>query len=418
MNSSSLFPQLHPHTPPQLTTDQSLFTVEDLDSAKDWLFQKRKDYSPNSDIWTLCHHWKTIRLELLNQLNDGSYQFSSLDRYEMEEGHIISLWSSHDMIVLKLLTQVLGKKLSCEIQTSCYHVKDHGGLKLAVNHTIDAAVSSNYAYVFRSDIKSYYESIRFEALMDILNTYINDQTLLKLLYKAFHRIETRGGLFYEYNTHGLPMGSPLSPLLGAIALLPLDLAMRNMPHIFYARFMDDWVVLTYSKTALRKVIKKTHEILRHLQLTLHPLKTYIGKISHGFNFLGYYMDDQTLLPSRETIRRFHGRASVLYEHPSLTPSQRHRKLSSVRDHSEYPVHESAPDDSMFKEVIVSILRKAMTSTAVEKRLRRYIGQWTRWLRLGIETESSLIASVTSHLPSLAGLGTDFDVTHLRTLALR
>ena len=142
--------------------------------------------------------------------------------------------------------------------------------------------------------------------------------------------------------------------------------------------MDDRVVLIYSKTALLKVIKKTHEILLHLQLKLHPLKTYIGKITHGFNFLGHYMDHHFLLPSRETIRRFHERAFVLYEHPSLSSSQRHRKLSSVRDHSEYPVHESAPNDSMFKEVIVSILRKAMTSTAVEKRLRRYNGQWNRW----------------------------------------
>lgn len=112
------------------------------------------------------------------------------------------------------------------------------------------------------------------------------------------------------------------------------------------------------------------------------------------------MDHKTLLPSQETIRRFHERASVLYEHPSLAPSQRQQKLASVRDHSQYPVHESAPDDSMFKELIVSLLRKAMTSTAVEKRLRRYFDQWSRWLRLGLSSDMKFTMSVQRNLPFL------------------
>ncbi len=67
----------------------------------------------------------------------------------------------------------------------------------------------------------------------------------------------------------------------------------------------------YEAMRLRKVIKKTHHIMKDLKLHLHPTKTYIGKISHGFNFLGYYMDDKTLLPSSETIRRMSERATAL-----------------------------------------------------------------------------------------------------------
>jgi hypothetical protein len=96
--------------------------------------------------------------------------------------------------------------------------------------------------------------------------------------------------------------------------------MGQIKDIFYARFMDDWVVLAKSKTALRKVIKRTHQVVESLKLKLHPLKTYIGKIRHGFNFLAYYMDDQKILPSQETIRRFVERASLVarwyYYHPA------------------------------------------------------------------------------------------------------
>lgn len=161
-----------------------------------------------------------------------------------------------------------------------------------------------------------------DVLMKIIETYVTHPILLTLLYKALHRTETRGGHFYDYEHMGIPKGSPLSPILGAIALIPLDLAMGQIRHVFYARIMDDWVVLTKTKTALRKVEKVTHKAVNDLQLQLHPLKTYIGKITHGFNFLGYYMDNQIILPSKETIRRFHERGSALYE-----PSQGNRNVS-------------------------------------------------------------------------------------------
>ena len=118
------------------------------------------------------------------------------------------------------------------------------------------------------------------------------------------------------------MGSPLSLLLGAIALIPMDKAIGRIKGVFYARFMDDWVMLTKSKTALRKVVKSTHKVVNSLKFELHLAKTYIGRISKGFNFLGFYMDDQNILPSKETIKRFLTRATALYE-----PSQTNRNVS-------------------------------------------------------------------------------------------
>jgi len=323
----------------------TLFTMPDLVDAFQWIIDLRKDYSANSDIWRLCRDWELIKDGLLSQLNDGFYQFSLMDRYEFDDA-VISLWSSQDMIALKLITLTLERQMAKHIPKSCYHVKGHGGLKKAVNHTYDAL--PKHKFVMRSDVKNYYDSIRFDVLMGIVEYYIDHPVLLKLLHKALRRTETRGGIFYDFHEKGIPMGSPLSPLLGAIALIPLDKAMGQINGIFYARFMDDWAVLTKSKTALRKVIKITHEVINSLQFQLHPCKTYIGKISKGFNFLGFYMDDQKILPSKETIRRFHERATALYE-----PSQANRNISRRykrnvhgRDISEYQVNEPAPTEEL------------------------------------------------------------------------
>jgi hypothetical protein len=377
-----------------------LFSLDDLETAFQWVSDLRKDYSPNADIWRLRRDWGDVKHGMLDQLNDGSYWFGLLDRYEFDDA-IISLWSSQDMIALKLITLALGQLMADHIPKSCYHVKGHGGLKKAVSDT--HAALSEHQYVMRSDIQGYYDSIRFDVLMGIIESYVKHPILLKLIYKACRRTETRGGWFYDYDEKGLPMGSPLSPLLGAIALIPLDNAMGRVNGIFYARFMDDWLVLTKSKTALRKIVKITHDIVNALKFQLHPSKTYISKISNGFNFLGYYMDHEKILPSTETIRRFHERAAALYE-PSQSNrnvSRRYKKTASDRDISEYQVNEAAPTDAYFNDTLTHLLSLAASRPDVLANLRRYVGQWSRWLKLGLSTIKDFELSVQVFLPSIS-----------------
>ena len=378
---------------------KSLFTLADLEEAMRWLRNIRKDYSSNSDIWDLRRQWNTIKHDLLKQLNNASYQFGFIERLEFSDA-TISLWSSKDMIALKLVSQALGERMVNHIPKSCYHVKSHGGLKKAVADTQEAL--QNYRHVLRSDVKGYYESINFNSLFSIIESYINHPILLTLIRNACHRTETRGGIFYEYHEKGIPMGSPLSPLLGAIALIPLDQAIGKINDVFYARFMDDWVVLTKSKTALRKVIKLTHQIIQSLKLELHPMKTFIGKIDRGFNFLAYYFDYQKILPSKETIRRFHERATLLYECPQTTKivSRRYKKTIHERDISLYQVDEEAPCDEDFKNLVLSLLSRSNLQPDLLKRLRRYIDQWACWLKLGLSTIKEFETCVQAFLPSL------------------
>ena len=373
--------------------------MDDIEKAFKWISGLRKNYSANSDIWRLRHDWNRIKDKLLTQLNDGSYAFDLLDRFEFDDA-TISLWSSKDMIALKLISQALGTQMSDHIPMPCYHIKDRGGLKRAVNHTY--AGVSEHRYVMRSDIKSYYASIRFDTLLEIVETYIQHPVLLTLLRKALHRTETRGGNFYDYDEKGIPKGSPLSPLLGAIALIPLDKAMGQIKNTFYVRIMDDWVVLTKTKTALRKVIKKIHEVVNNLHLQLHPLKTYIGKISNGFNFLGYYMDDQKILPSKETIRRFQERGSVLYEQSlhNRKVSNHYRRNSHGRDISEYQVNEAAPTEEDVRNIFKQLLALARNRSDILATLWNYVRKWTAWTKSGLSKTKEFEESVQTFLPSL------------------
>lgn len=162
------------------------------------------------------------------------------------------------------------------------------------------------------------------------------------------------------------------------------------------------MVLTKSKTALRKVVKITHKVIQELKFQLHPSKTYIGKICNGFNFLAYYMDHQKILPSTETIRCFHERALALYE---TSQGKRDRpnpyKRMVDRDISEYQVNEPAPIDAYFQHILAHLLSLAGASSDTVASLRRHFGQWTCWLKLGLSTINDFETCVTNHLPSIS-----------------
>ena len=84
--------------------------------------------------------------------------------------------------------------------------------------------------------------------------------------------------------------------------------------ILYRRFMDDFVILASSRYALRKAIRKVHEVLSSLMLALHPVKRFIGRTEKGFDFLGYQIHpNRKLRPSRVSLHRLMERARRLYE---------------------------------------------------------------------------------------------------------
>lgn len=84
--------------------------------------------------------------------------------------------------------------------------------------------------------------------------------------------------------------------------------------ILYRRFMDDFVILARSRHALRRAIRKVHEVLSGLSLALHPVKRFIGRTEMGFDFLGYQIHpNRKLRPSRVSLHRLTERARQLYE---------------------------------------------------------------------------------------------------------
>jgi hypothetical protein len=79
----------------------------------------------------------------------------------------------------------------------------------------------------------------------------------------------------------------------------------------YARFMDDWVILAPTRWKLRAAIRLVNQTLAELHVEQHPDKTFIGRISRGFDFLGHAFTPVGLEVPPQTVERCVKRVSRL-----------------------------------------------------------------------------------------------------------
>ena len=217
-------------------TIENLVTDELFDLAYAWLCDRRRNHSHNSDVWDLRFHWPTLKPVLMRQILAGTYQFSPLRKVYLDD-QILEIWSAQDALVLKALAILLGRTL--QLSKRCCHLKGNGGAKKAVREVVEKLPKNQF--VFRTDVKSYYASIKHEILFEQLQEVIDDPAILDLLWQYMRRTVVDGGE-YEEIQQGISLGCPLSPFMGALFLDRLDQKMAATGLVYW-RFMDDWVIL-------------------------------------------------------------------------------------------------------------------------------------------------------------------------------
>jgi len=255
-----------------------------IDQAYTWLCEQR--LSHNNSIWDIRHKWADLKPRLQHELRTGQYKLSPLQSYAINN-EWISSWTAMDAVVLKALALTLQPLFTIEAYPHCTHLKGAGGIHSAIKQV--SQNQNHYQHILKSDAYHYYESIDHQALLAALERDVKCPMLLDLVFQYCQRLEIKEGNYYHFQ-RGIPKGCPLSPLMAALYLKPLDDEMKK--HGFYVRFMDDWVIMVKTKHQLRKMIKLTHKILEKLKLKMHPDKTFLGCIKKGFDFLGVHFGEQ------------------------------------------------------------------------------------------------------------------------------
>ena len=226
-----------------------------------------------------------------------------------EDGHHFVRWRPVSQGLLRATKLSLGKQLKSYLSLRCTHVKGRGGAKASVRFA--QTMASQYRYVARFDIRSYYESMNHSVLLKLLEDAGIDAEGYELVrdYLSLPDAKLTGC--------GMVAGGSISPLLGAVYLTPLDRAMEQLQprhNIRYQRFMDDYLIFAPTRHKLKAALRCMYRVLERLKLTVHPDKRSIGTTHRGFDFLGYCIHpDRKLRPAMQSLNRLLVRSRRLYE---------------------------------------------------------------------------------------------------------
>ncbi|MBB4827144.1 group II intron reverse transcriptase/maturase [Sporosarcina luteola] len=144
-----------------------------------------------------------------------------------------------------------------------------------------------YTYVIDADIKTYFDTISHERLVELIREEMVDGSVLSLIKQFLQSGILEDGVYYESKS-GSPQGGVISPLLANIYLHPLDALMTERNHRI-TRYADDFVICCKSRKGAERVLKSVKKILEgDLGLVVHPTKTKIvDNLTEPFTFLGY-----------------------------------------------------------------------------------------------------------------------------------
>ncbi|UTO02332.1 reverse transcriptase domain-containing protein [Serratia nematodiphila] len=245
-------------------------------------------------------------------------------------------WCAQDALILKwaaLLAEPLLPK-----PARCLHLRGHGGSAASVAEVREALAGGDYTFVYRTDIRGYYRHIRKQQVINQLKWHVADPVLFDVMQQYVHYSVEDGGEFYT-PPNGICRGCALSPLIGGSLLHHVDSFFNAQEGVWYARYMDDFLLFTRTRWQLRRSVKRLHEFFDLGGFETHPDKTQLGRITQGFDWLGVWFTPAGAAIAPRALDNHRARRARLYEQAR---------------------------------------RQGLSSTETELRVRTYEARWTLW----------------------------------------
>ena len=245
--------------------------------------------------------------KLEQQLRDGSYHPQAIKRVNIpkpgtNETRPLGIPTVRDRVVQAALRHVLEPILERQFAEHSYGFRPDRGCKDALRR-VDRLVKDGYKYTVDVDLKSYFDTIPHDRLVQELRNYVADNQLIGLVEKFLHA-DVFDGLKHWTPTAGAPQGAIISPLLSNLYLNELDHLMAQQGYQM-TRYADDLVVQCKTLAEAQAALAMIQKWTTNRGLTLHPTKTKIVHVDEeGFEFLGYRFIKHRRFPRKRSMMKF------------------------------------------------------------------------------------------------------------------
>jgi RNA-directed DNA polymerase len=229
-------------------------------------------------------------------------------------------------VVQTALRNVLEPIFERTFAEQSYGFRPQRGCKDALRR-VAKLLAGGHVWVVDADLKSYFDTISHDLLMQRVEEHVADSRVLELI-KSFLRQAVLEELREWRPEGGTPQGAVVSPLLANIYLNPLDHSMAQAGYEI-VRYADDFVVLCRTQAEAQQALARIQDWVAQAGLRLHPTKTKIVGLDarNGFDFLGYHFRRSRRKPNK--INRWPRNKSLKSVRESLRPPTKRRNGNSL-----------------------------------------------------------------------------------------
>lgn len=195
----------------------------------------------------------------------------------------LAIPSIRDRVLQTAVALVLTPVFEAEFEEISFAYRQGRSVKQAVAR-IEVLRNQGYQWVVDADIKTFFDRVDHQLLMQQVERLVKDDEILRLIRLWLKATIVDGKLRYRLKI-GLPQGSPISPMLANLFLDQLDEVLLDK-HYKIIRYADDFVILCQSEKRAQRALQLSGEVLEQLQLCFNESKTEITHFNRGFRFLG------------------------------------------------------------------------------------------------------------------------------------
>lgn len=268
-------------------------------------------------------------MDMYYELLDGQYYPSASSVFVVEYPKIREVWASEfrDRIVQHLLYNKIADRAHRRYIHDSYACIPGKGTHMAVARMehFSRSVTQNFTvpgYVLKMDVANFFVSVNrlvVDAQMtplipepwwlDLARTILHRDPVPDAIIRSspdkMRRVPRHKSLFYAPPDTGLTIGALNSQFLANVNMNPVDQYAKHVLKLtHYVRYVDDMTVFSTDASALAQIPTQIDHLMQStLGLKLHPNKTSINKIEHGFDALGFVIKPYAKYVRRSTAQK-------------------------------------------------------------------------------------------------------------------
>ena len=199
---------------------------------------------------------------LYRQLKEDRYEPQPVLRTYISKGNgeqrPLGIPVIKDRIAQQAVKQILERHFENVFCDCSYGFRPNRSTEDAVKK-VEEYKEQGYNWVLDADVKSYFDTIDHEILMELIAEEVSDGWILDII-RSWLTIGVMTEQGREETTEGTPQGGVISPLLANIYLHYFDKKMTRRGYKL-VRYADDFIIMAKSKAKAERALEVTRQII-------------------------------------------------------------------------------------------------------------------------------------------------------------